>query len=112
MIVFPNCKINLGLRILRKREDGFHDIETIFYPVPVHDALEILPIQKDKDSSLQFEQTGLFIKGATQQNLCVKAYRLLQEIKPDLPQPTYIFIKIFPWVLAWEAEVPMGSLHY
>lgn len=99
MIVFPNCKINLGLRILRKREDGFHDIETIFYPVPVHDALEILPIQKDKDSSLQFEQTGLFIKGATQQNLCVKAYRLLQEIKPDLP-PAYIHL---------HKNIPMGA---
>lgn len=41
MITFPCCKINLGLNIVAKREDGFHDIETVFYPIPLCDALEI-----------------------------------------------------------------------
>ena len=41
MIVFPNCKINLGLQILNKREDGFHNLETVFYPIPLRDALEV-----------------------------------------------------------------------
>ncbi len=42
MVVFPNCKINLGLNILRRREDGFHDLETVFYPLPVRDVLEVV----------------------------------------------------------------------
>lgn len=48
MIVFPNCKINLGLHITAKREDGYHNIETIFYPVPFYDLLEVLPATSEK----------------------------------------------------------------
>lgn len=85
MLVFPNCKINLGLRILRKRPDGFHDLETIFYPIPVVDVLEILPIESEKKGTIKFKQTGVVIQGQIEQNLCVKAYRLLQDKIPDLP---------------------------
>ena len=84
MIVFPNCKINLGLRILRKRDDGFHDLETIFYPIPVYDVLEILPLENQKKGVVQFQQSGFFIEGTEEQNLCVRAYRLLQETKQDI----------------------------
>lgn len=84
MIVFPNCKINLGLRILRKRDDGFHDLETIFYPIPVYDVLEILPLENQKKGVVQFQQSGFFIEGTEDQNLCVRAYRLLQETKQDI----------------------------
>lgn len=75
MIQFPNCKINLGLNIVGKRTDGFHNLETVFYPVPLHDALEIIPAP---DGVFQFTATGLAIPGKAEQNLCVKAFQLLQ----------------------------------
>lgn len=74
MILFPNCKINLGLNIIRKRPDGYHDIETVFYPVPFHDVLEIIPAS---DGRFAFSTSGLMIPGDMEKNLCVKAYRLL-----------------------------------
>ena len=83
MIVFPNCKINLGLRILRKRQDGYHDLETIFFPIPVSDILEIR-ISPQKDGEITFTQTGFPIAGATEENSCVKAYRLLKDRFPLL----------------------------
>ncbi|MBX2961881.1 MAG: 4-(cytidine 5'-diphospho)-2-C-methyl-D-erythritol kinase [Cyclobacteriaceae bacterium] len=74
MVTFPPCKINLGLRILSKRPDGYHDVETCFYPVPWTDILEIIPTQ-----SFSFTCTGIPIPEASMmENLCVKAYRLLQ----------------------------------
>jgi len=85
MIVFPNCKINLGLRLLRKREDGYHDLETIFYPIPVYDVLEVLPLINEKNGTVKFQQTGIYIEGETENNLCVRAYRLMQKRIPDLP---------------------------
>lgn len=72
MVVFPHCKINLGLRIISKRSDGYHDIETCFYPVPLTDILEIIPA-----ASFSFSQSGLAIPGSDNQNLCLKAYELL-----------------------------------
>ena len=75
MVQFPNCKINLGLNILGKRSDGFHNLETVFYPVPLNDALEIIPAP---DGVFQFQTTGLAIPGDTDNNLCVKAFHLLQ----------------------------------
>jgi 4-diphosphocytidyl-2-C-methyl-D-erythritol kinase len=55
VIVFPNCKINLGLHILRKRSDGFHDLETVFYPLPFYDALEIIETS-DKNEEIIFSR--------------------------------------------------------
>jgi len=74
MISFPGCKINLGLHVLRRRQDGFHDIETCFFPVPWTDILELLP--SDNQS---FQYTGLSIPGDANDNLCIKAYLLLQK---------------------------------
>ena len=84
MLVFPNCKINLGLHILNKREDGFHNLETVFYPVTFKDALELIP-NTNNDSAIEFTQTGLAVDGNTADNLCVKAYHLLKKDFPQLP---------------------------
>ncbi len=85
MLAFPNCKINLGLNIIRKRADGFHDLETVFYPVyKLHDALEILP-SNAPIAPIDFNMTGLPVDGDSANNLCVKAYELLQKDYPALP---------------------------
>lgn len=87
MIVFPNSKLNLGLRILRKRGDGYHDLETIFYPVAIKDALEIIQLGlHEHSSSFPFTQSGAAIKGQPTSNLCVRAYKLLKKDFPDLPK--------------------------
>ena len=71
MLFFPNAKINIGLNIISKRAEGYHNIESIFYPIAWRDILEITPAKH-----LSFESTGLFIPG--QDNLCLKAYNLLK----------------------------------
>jgi 4-diphosphocytidyl-2-C-methyl-D-erythritol kinase len=82
MLFFPNCKINLGLSILRKRPDGYHDLETVFYPLPLKDALELLPASSTEPS---FHSYGLPIPGDPADNLCLKAWRLIQQDFSDLP---------------------------
>ncbi|MCE7863169.1 MAG: 4-(cytidine 5'-diphospho)-2-C-methyl-D-erythritol kinase [Bacteroidetes bacterium CHB5] len=72
MVSFPHCKINLGLHIVAKRDDGYHNIETCFYPVPRTDILEVI-----KATQFEFTTSGLPVAGLPEQNLCVKAYRLL-----------------------------------
>ena len=81
MVIFPNSKINLGLNVVGKRNDGYHDIETVFFPV-VHlkDALELM--EKEK---LEFSTSGLSIEGEAEKNLCIKAYNLLKKDFPQLP---------------------------
>ncbi len=96
MIVFPNCKINLGLHILRKRADGYHDLETIFYPVRFTDILEIIPDRTSTGGSVQYTQTGLQFDGSTGDNLCVKAVRLLKKDFPDLPAVKLHLHKVIP----------------
>jgi 4-diphosphocytidyl-2-C-methyl-D-erythritol kinase len=76
MVTFPNAKINLGLNILGKRTDGFHDIETVMYPVPFCDILEILP---NPDEEFTFSSSGYAIDGDPGNNLCVKAWELMQK---------------------------------
>jgi 4-diphosphocytidyl-2-C-methyl-D-erythritol kinase len=73
MINFPHCKINLGLNVISKRADGFHNIETCFYPIPRADVLEIIP-----SSEFLFTQSGINVPGLQNDNLCVKAYQLLK----------------------------------
>ncbi|MES2329127.1 MAG: 4-(cytidine 5'-diphospho)-2-C-methyl-D-erythritol kinase [Bacteroidota bacterium] len=86
MIFFPNCKINLGLNIIRKREDGYHDIETVFYPVGLKDALEgIKSGVSSLEAGIDFNTSGLLVAGEMHDNLCVKAYQLLQKDFPSLP---------------------------
>jgi len=74
MLTFPNCKINLGLWVTGLRDDGYHDIETVFYPVPLTDILEIIVAPDHQD---HFSMTGLEVPGDTGDNLCIRAYRML-----------------------------------
>ena len=76
MLVFPNAKINLGLNITEKRPDGYHNLETIFYPVPVEDALEI-NILNAGNEKFRLHQAGMEIAGEAENNLVGKAYKLL-----------------------------------
>lgn len=72
MVSFPHCKINLGLHVVEKRKDGFHNIETCFYPVPRTDILEVI-----KANEFAFTTSGLTVAGDVNDNLCVKAYNLI-----------------------------------
>ena len=78
MIIYPNAKINLGLNIVEKRKDGFHNIETVFYPVMWRDALEIIE-NKNATKEIEFSSSGLTIEGNPENNLIVKAYTLLNK---------------------------------
>lgn len=95
MLSFPNCKINLGLHILGKREDGFHNLETVFYPVPFRDALELIPAT-NSSTDIEFTGTGLAVEGSIADNLCVKAYRLLKKDFPRLPAVKVHLHKVLP----------------
>jgi 4-diphosphocytidyl-2-C-methyl-D-erythritol kinase len=86
MITFPNAKINVGLFVTGKRDDGFHNIETLFYPLPLCDALEIFPSDK-----LSVSQSGLPDLSEPEDNLVVKAYRAMLKMY-DFP-PVDIFLK-------------------
>jgi 4-diphosphocytidyl-2-C-methyl-D-erythritol kinase len=98
VISFPNCKINLGLHILRKRDDGFHDLETVFYPLPLTDAIEVIR-SAEGASNIRFSSSGLPVQGPLEENLCIRAYRLLQKDFPDLP----------PVDMHLHKKIPMGA---
>lgn len=89
MITFPNAKINLGLNITEKRPDGYHNLETIFYPIPLEDALEACP-RKEGLGSYSLSQSGLSIEGDAENNLVVKAYKLLDETYHLPPVDIYL----------------------
>lgn len=85
MISFPNSKINLGLHILHKRPDGFHNLETVFYPVAIKDALEIIENKEPGAAALSWSSSGNSIEGKQEDNLCIKAFQLLKKDYPQLP---------------------------
>ena len=88
MITFPIAKINLGLNIVERRTDGYHNLETVFFPVPVRDALEVVPMDEafPSDPDCDLKVTNIAIEGNEQQNLVVKAYRLLKQDFPHMPR--------------------------
>lgn len=90
MISFPTAKINLGLRILRKRPDGYHDISSLFLPIPLHDALEVV-----EAGEFTFDASGLPIPGKQDDNLCIKAYELLRA-DFGLPPAAIYLHKVIP----------------
>jgi len=98
MIQFPNCKINLGLSILEKRADGYHELETVFYPIALNDVVEILPAHHNA-ALVTFTHTGIPVPGSTEHNLCIKAYYLLRKDFPTLP----------PIQMHLHKNIPMGA---
>ena len=91
MICFPNAKINLGLNVVSKRPDGYHNIETIFYPIPVKDALEIMPADE-----LKFTQTGIQVDAPMERNLVIKAMNALKK-SHEIPALDIHLLKAIPF---------------
>ena len=88
MITFPIAKINLGLNVVERRQDGYHNLETVFYPVPIQDALEVQTMDEGFPSAVDcdLKVTNMLIEGDEQKNLVVSAYRLLKQDFPALPR--------------------------
>jgi len=95
MIKYSNCKINIGLYIERKREDGFHSIKTLFYPIELSDTIEI---KESTNGKLNLEIYGLSVDGTLENNLCIKAYNLL---KADFDIP--------PVLIKLTKNIPTGA---
>ena len=109
MKLFPNCKINLGLRVIRKREDGYHDLETVFVPIyGLHDELEVL--RNDKMSAVSplndatrspndvsFEQEGIAVDCHPEDNLIIKCYRNMAAKYPQIGPVSIRFKKNIPF---------------
>jgi len=94
MIYFPNCKINIGLNVVEKRCDGFHNIETLLYPIDLEDILEIRPKATGRTS---ITVTGLPIDTKSEDdNLCFRAYNLIKKDYPDLPEVDIHLHKLIP----------------
>ena len=100
-ICFPNCKINLGLRILRRREDGYHDIETIFYPIPLRDEIEINTTDRDGNTLTEdvLIMGGIPLPSDTESNLVMKVLRMLREEGYSIP----------PLSIRLEKNIPSGA---
>lgn len=96
MLVFPNAKINLGLYVTSRRTDGYHNLETLFFPVPLKDALEILPDTETKTpEKVSFYASGIPVDCNSDKNLCVKAYTML-DADFNLPPVKMYLHKIIP----------------
>lgn len=93
MILYPNCKINIGLRVISKREDGYHNLETIFYPV--HELYDVLMITAS--NNFCFEQDGLVVDCPADDNLILKCYRRMQAHYPQIGNVSIRFTKRIPF---------------
>ncbi len=98
MVAFPNAKINLGLHILGKRNDGFHNLATIFVPIKLHDVIEVIE-SNNENESITYSQSGSEISGNIKDNLCIKAYQLLKQDFPNLPAV----------IMHLHKQIPMGA---
>lgn len=90
MIAFANAKINIGLQVLRRREDSYHDLETVFYPVGIHDVVEVI-----ESSETRFFSSGVAIPQAASGNLCLRAYELIRS-QVDIPPVDIYLHKVIP----------------
>ena len=102
MLLFPNCKINIGLRVVRKREDGYHDLETIFYPVyGLHDELEVNRVSgignRESGVGFSFIQEGLAVDCPAEDNLIIKCYQRMRAKYPQLGDVKIRFKKNIPF---------------
>ena len=88
MIIHPIAKVNLGLNVVERRPDGYHNLQTVFYPVNIKDALEVFPMAEDFPSSADcdIKVTNIPVEGDEQRNLVVRAYNLLKQDFPTLPR--------------------------
>lgn len=88
MITFPIAKINLGLNVVERRPDGYHNLETVFYPVPISDALELTIMNTKFPSTVDcdIKVTNLEVEGDEQRNLVVRAYQLLKQDFQQMPR--------------------------
>jgi 4-diphosphocytidyl-2-C-methyl-D-erythritol kinase len=98
VITYPNAKINIGLNVVGKRPDGFHDIETVFFPIPLSDILEIIP---SAFGTTTITTSGLPIPGQPYQNICIKAIELLRTSNPILHSSLF--------TLHLHKQIPAGS---
>ena len=102
MRLYPNCKINLGLRVIRKREDGYHDLETIFVPIyGLHDELEVTKTEPSSFhlSTFTFQQEGLAVDCKPEDNLIIRCY---QQMASQFPQ-------IGPVTIRFKKNIPFGA---
>ena len=102
MVFYPNCKINIGLRVVRKREDGYHDLETIFYPVyGLHDELEVNRVSGigNRESGVRFSfvQEGLAVDCPAEDNLIIKCYQRMRAKYPQIGDVRIRFKKNIPF---------------
>ena len=102
MKLFPNCKINIGLRVVRKREDGYHDLETIFYPVMgLHDELEVERVSdngnRESGIGFSFIQEGLAVDCKAEDNLIIKCYERMRARYPQIGDVRIRFKKNIPF---------------
>ena len=103
MILYPNCKINLGLRVIRKRPDGYHDLETVFVPIyGLHDELEVvindeMSAATPLNDGLIFRQEGIAVDCPAEDNLIVKCYHLFKAKYPQIGAVAVRFKKNIPF---------------
>lgn len=90
MIVYPNAKINLGLNVHHKLENGYHLLQSFFLPIPFVDLLEIVP--SENDTPVEFTSSGISISGG--QNLCEQAYHILNKEQPLPPVKIHLHKQI------------------
>ena len=96
MIVYPNAKINIGLNVVEKRPDGYHNLETVFYPIGLQDILEIQELDTDvPDCGYRLKLTGSLLDGSPEDNLVVRAFKLLKR-EFDLPPVSIGLYKHIP----------------
>lgn len=92
MILYPNAKINIGLNVVEKRPDGYHNLETVFYPIPLQDALEITPIQSvASEKGYQLKVMGTVLDGTPDDNLIVRAYKMMRDEYRLPPVSMYLY---------------------
>ena len=96
MLVFPNAKINLGLNVISKRNDGFHNIESVMFPVDLCDILEFIPVVDARAKQINLSITGLNLDSDLEDNLLIKTYNLLAE-DYDIPALDIHLHKIIPF---------------
>lgn len=101
LLEFPNCKINIGLNVTSKREDGYHNIETIFYPLPWYDILEIIAGSRNSKAGEPdaLHLSGITVPGTLSDNICLKAAALLRK---DFP-------RISPLAVHLHKTIPAGA---